>query len=74
MVKKSFQLLNMKMGLFQVQYKYKMVTIIFTRTVHLLRFTMEKGEKWEVRKAKLKPEGFTLGKGFICAADYKVKE
>jgi hypothetical protein len=46
----------------------------FTRTLHLPRFTVNKGDKWEVRVDRLQKDGFTLGGGFILNDDYKVNK
>ena len=50
----------------------KRIKVEFTRTLHLPRFTMEKGELWEVRVDRLESQGFSLGGGFVCNEDYKV--
>ena len=44
----------------------------FMRTLHLPRFTMKKGDVWEVRVDRLQKEGFSLGGGFVQNDDYKV--
>lgn len=42
------------------------------RTLHLPRFSLSKGEVWEVRVDRLQKDGFSLGGGFVCNEDYKV--
>ena len=44
----------------------------FTRTLHLPRFTVKKGEVWEVSVDRLEKQGFKLAGGFVCNDEYKV--
>tara|TARA_R110000851_G_scaffold134937_2_gene270313 strand:- start:268 stop:432 length:165 start_codon:yes stop_codon:yes gene_type:complete len=50
----------------------KRIKVEFTRTLHLPRFTMKKGETWEVRVDRLESQGFSLGGGFVCNEDFGV--
>ena len=50
----------------------KRIKAEFTRTLHLPRFTVNKGDKWEVRVDRLEKEGFKLAGGFVSNDEYKV--
>jgi len=49
------------------------VKIELIENVHLPRFTMSKGDTWEVRPDRIEKEGFKLGGGFITNNQYAVK-
>jgi hypothetical protein len=44
----------------------------FTRDVFLPRFSIKKGEIWEVRVDRLQVDGFSLAGGFVFNNDFKV--
>ena len=44
----------------------------FVNDVALPRFTMVKGETWEVRPDRLTIAGFALGGGFVKNSDFKI--
>jgi hypothetical protein len=50
----------------------KRIKAEFTRTLHLPRFTVNKGDVWEVRVDRLEKGGFKLAGGFVCNDEYKV--
>jgi hypothetical protein len=50
----------------------KRIKAEFTRTLHLPRFTVKKGEVWEVRVDRLERFGFKLAGGFVSNDEYKV--
>ena len=50
----------------------KRIKVEFERTLHLPRFTMKKGDAWEVRVDRLEEHGFSLGGGFVSNDEYKV--
>ena len=47
------------------------IKVEFTRTLHLPRFTVVDGERWEVRPDRLEKEGFKLAGGFVSNDEYK---
>jgi len=55
-----------------MQSKLRRIKVEFTRDLHLPRFTMVKGDTWEVRVDRLEQEGFKLGGGFVISNDYRV--
>ena len=48
------------------------IKVEFTKNIHLPRFNMAKGDKWEVRVDRMQKEGFSLGGGFVENNEYKV--
>ena len=50
----------------------KRVLVEFERTLFLPRFTMAKGERWQVRVDNLQRDGFSCGGGFVSNDEYKV--
>tara|TARA_R110000851_G_C12780270_1_gene535236 strand:+ start:103 stop:267 length:165 start_codon:yes stop_codon:yes gene_type:complete len=50
----------------------KRIKAEFTRTLYLPRFTMQKGDTWEVRVDRLEKYGFKLAGGFVLNDDYEV--
>jgi len=48
------------------------VKVEFTEVVRLPRFTMKKGDIWEVRPDRLEKEGFALGGGFVSNDKFTV--
>tara|TARA_R110000751_G_scaffold73598_1_gene148800 strand:- start:102 stop:290 length:189 start_codon:yes stop_codon:yes gene_type:complete len=47
------------------------IRVSITRDLDLPRFTLSKGDTWEVRPDKIERDGFCLGGGFIRNSDYK---
>mgnify|MGYP003647881180 CR=1 FL=1 len=50
----------------------KRIKVEFIRTLHLPRFTVNKGMTWEVRVDRLQKEGFSLAGGFITNDEFIV--
>ena len=50
----------------------KRIKVEFTRTLHLPRFSVMKGEAWEVRVDRLQKDGFNLSGGFVSNDEFKV--
>lgn len=41
-------------------------------TIHLPRFTMNPGDTWRLRVSRIKPNGFTLGNGFVKTGEFEI--
>ena len=50
----------------------KRIKVEFTRTLHLPRFTVKRGDTWEVRVDRLEKSGFKLAGGFVSNDEYEV--
>ena len=50
----------------------KRIKAEFTRTLHLPRFIVKKGDVWEVRGDRIEEHGFKLAGGFVSNDEYKV--
>ena len=48
----------------------KRIKVEFTRTLHLPRFTVKKGDNWEVRPDRIKETGFSLAGGYISIDEF----
>lgn len=55
----------------KASYYYEMVTVQFTKTVKLPRFTMVTGETWNLARRRFRTDGsFDLGAGVVRSDDY----
>jgi hypothetical protein len=48
------------------------ITVEFTKTTRLPRFTMNQGEEWEARACKLTDEGLEIGGGIAPKENYSL--
>lgn len=48
------------------------IEVILTHDINLPRFSMKKGDKWEVRPDRFEREGFKLGGGFVSNDNFEV--